>query len=316
LDDGTLREQTHERFDHVMASKVLGAWNLHELTHDQPLDLFVLFSSAAALLGSPGQGNYAAANAFLDALAHHRRWQQQPALSVNWGAWAEVGMAARLSDAEHRRLSAAGFGWIEPMRGLHTLEQLLADERTQVGVLPIDWPRFLEHIPPGSEPPWLIDIARDARTGVPTDDARPVLLDELKTVTPAERLELALIHLQKQAARVLAIDEENLPDPRRTLNELGFDSLTGVEFANRVGRSIGQPINPALLFDYPTLESLAGYVVRDVLHLETEVATPTAETVTEDATDENRVQTAEDVEQMSEEDMDALVSQQLQKLQQ
>ncbi len=164
LDDGVLREQTRERFDRVMAAKALGAWYLHELTRGQPLDLFVLFSSAAALLGSPGQGNYAAANAFLDALAHHRRWEKRPALSVNWGSWAEVGMAARLIETEGRRWSAAGIGWIEPDRGLHTLEHLISEDRVQAGVLPIDWAKFFERIPPGSEPAWLAEIARDART--------------------------------------------------------------------------------------------------------------------------------------------------------
>ena len=313
LDDGTIREQTRERFDRVMASKVLGAWNLHELTRDQPLDMFVLFSSAAALLGSPGQGNYAAANAFLDALAHHRRWEKRPALSVNWGAWAEVGMAARLTDTESRRLSAAGLGWIEPARGLHTLEELLAEECVQVGVLPINWPKFFERIPPGSEPAWLTEIARDARTEVSPGDARPVLLEELNKVTPAERFELALTHIRKQAARVLAIDDANPPDPRRTLNELGFDSLTGVEFVNRLSRSIGQPINPALLFDYPTLEKLAGYLVHDVLHLEAEAALSAVETA--DAAEGIRAQAAAEVKEMSEEDMDALVSQQIRQLQ-
>ncbi len=163
LDDGVLREQTRERFDRVMASKVLGAWHLHELTREDPLEQFVLFSSAAALLGSPGQGNYAAANAFLDALAHHRRWEKRPALSVNWGAWAEVGMAARLGEAEGRRMSAAGVGSIEPLRGLLVLEHLLAEDRIQAGVLPINWSKFFERIPPGSEPPWLSEIAREAQ---------------------------------------------------------------------------------------------------------------------------------------------------------
>jgi acyl transferase domain-containing protein/NADPH:quinone reductase-like Zn-dependent oxidoreductase/acyl carrier protein len=312
LDDGTLVEQTRERFDRVMASKMLGAWHLHELTRELKLDLFVLFSSAAALLGSPGQGNYASANAFLDALAHHRRWEKRPALSVNWGAWAEVGMAARLAGAETRRLSAAGLGTIGPSQGLHILEHLLAEDRTQAGVLPIDWPKFFERIPRGSEPPWLAEIARDARSAAPAGEARAQLLEELRAVTPAERFDVTLTHIRKQAARVLAIDESDLPDPRRTLNELGFDSLTGVEFANRVGRSVGHAINPALLFDYPTLEGLAGYVLRDVLHMSPEATPPAAET--KDAEEALREQAADDVEGMSEEDMDALVSRQLEKL--
>jgi acyl transferase domain-containing protein len=315
LDDGVLREQSRERFDRVMASKAVGAWNLHELTLDLPLDLFVLFSSAAALLGSPGQGNYAAANSFLDALAHHRRWQKRPALSVNWGSWAEVGMAARLKETEGRRWSAAGVGWIEPGKGLQTLEQLLVEQHAQAGVLPIDWPKFFQQIPSGGEPAWLADMAREARAvAPPADSGPPVLLEELKGVTPGERLALAVGHLRQQAARVLAMDDAELPDPRRPLNELGFDSLTGVEFCNRVGRSIGQHLNPTLLFDYPTLESFAGYVVREVLHLECqeEPSAPKAQA----ALDEVRQQALADVEVMSEEEMDALVKKQLEKLDQ
>ena len=277
------------------------------------MDWFVLFSSAAALLGSPGQGNYAAANAFLDALAHHRRWQRLPALSVNWGSWAEVGMAARLIETEGHRWSAAGVGWIEPDRGLHTLEHLMLEDRTQAGVLPIDWPKFFAHIPAGSEPAWLAEIAREAHTAVSPQDACPALREELNNVTPAERFDLALDHVRKQAARVLAIDEANLPDPRRTLNELGFDSLTAVEFANRVGRSIGQHLNPSLLFDYPTLESLTRHLVCDVLQLETAAAPPAGER--EEAAEESRAQVLADVEGMSEEDMLAVVSQQLEQLQ-
>ena len=164
LDDGILREQSRERFDRVMAAKVHGAWNLHELTRDDmPLELFVLFSSAAALLGSPGQGNYASANAFLDALAHHRRALKLPALSVNWGSWDEVGMAARLKESEGQRWSAAGIGWIGVDQGLATLERLILEDRVQAAVLPIDWPKFFERIPAGSEPAWLTEMARTAR---------------------------------------------------------------------------------------------------------------------------------------------------------
>jgi len=221
-------------------------------------------------------------------------------------------MAARLVETEGRRWAASGLGAIDPGRGLHTLEQLLVDDRTQAGVLPIDWPKFFERIPPGAEPAWLTEMAADAREAA--GDTRPVLLEELQAVTPAERLELALLHVRKQAARVLAIDEADLPDPRRTLNELGFDSLTGVEFANRVGRSVGHHLNPALLFDYPTLESFTGYVVREVLQMDcgaepaSEASAPADETAA-------AAQVVAEVEGMSAEDIDALVNQQLEQLQ-
>jgi len=317
LDDGVLREQTRERFDRVFAAKALGAWYLHDLTRDLPLEQFVLFSSAAALMGSPGQGNYASANAFLDALAHLRRAEKRPALSINWGSWAEVGMAARLQASEGKRWAAAGVGWIEPGRGMATMEELLVEDRVQAGVLPIDWPKFFERIPAGSEPAWLSDLAREARSAAPVaDSGPPVLLEKLQEVTPGERLETALEHLRKQAARVLAMDDENLPDPRRPLNELGFDSLTAVEFCNRVGRSVGQHLNPTVLFDYPTLELLSGYVVRTMLHLETETAAAApAESDTTPA-DDIREKALSDVEGLSEEEMDALVAAQLEKLQQ
>ena len=221
-----------------MASKVLGAWNLHELTRDQPLDLFVLFSSAAALLGSPGQGNYAAANAFLDALAHHRRWEKRPALSVNWGSWAEVGMAARLSEAEGRRLSAAGVGWIEPAarpadpgaparRGSHP-GRGAADRLAEV--LRADSAGQRAGLAGGDRP-------RGAQRGARPGDARPQLLEELQaTSRPPNGCELALTHLRQQAARVLAIDDGE------SARSAADAERIGVRFAHR-GR-VCQPRGP------------------------------------------------------------------------
>jgi len=311
LDDGILNEQSRERFDHVMDAKAIGAWNLHDLTRDDPLEQFVMFSSAASLLGSPGQGNYAAANAFLDALAHERRFEKRPALSINWGAWAEVGMAARLSDSDVRRLAASGLGVIEPVRGLRILEHLLNEKCTQSGVLPIEWPKFFERIPAGSEPAWLSEMADAVRSVSSPEQSRPLLLEKLQAVTPSERLELAITSVRKLAAKVMAMDQDNLPDPRRTLNELGFDSLTAVEFVNRVGQSIGQQISPSLLFDYPTLESLSQYVVRDLLQLDTATSSSSEADVTELDFLENA---ATDVEEMSEEEMDAEVTRQIELL--
>jgi len=154
-----LRQQSRERFATVMAPKVAGAWNLHELTRSRPLDLFVMYSSAASLVGSPGQGNYAAANAFLDALAHHRRALGLPGLSINWGGWAEVGMAAELDRRHGGARDAAGVGRIDPVHGLMTLERLLGQGLPQAGVLPIDWSTFFEPFPAGLEPAWLAEMA-------------------------------------------------------------------------------------------------------------------------------------------------------------
>nr|QEO74256.1 Beta-ketoacyl synthase [uncultured bacterium] len=137
LDDGALAQQTPARFRRVLAPKMLGGWHLHQLTREQPLDFFVLYSSMVSLLGSPGQANHAAANAFLDALAHHRRGLGLPALSINWGVWSEIGAAVRHQAV--RRVKTQGIGMIDPRQGTQILQHLLSRESAQVGVAPIDW---------------------------------------------------------------------------------------------------------------------------------------------------------------------------------
>src|SRR5262249_1999400 len=137
LDDGILPQMSQDRLEQVMAPKITGAWNLHRLTSGTPLDFFVCFSSLASVVGSPGQSNYAAANAGLDALVHYRRRLGLPALSINWGPWAEVGMAA--ADAKRgERVAQQGFGSIAPAQAVRVLEQLIQQERPQLAVVSID----------------------------------------------------------------------------------------------------------------------------------------------------------------------------------
>ncbi|WP_226594929.1 SDR family oxidoreductase, partial [Microseira wollei] len=143
LDDGVLQQQSIERFGRVMAPKVAGAWNLHNLTANLPLDFFVGFSSVAALFGSAGQGNYAAANAFMDGLAHYRQAMGLPGLSINWGPWANVGMAASLESRSRDRIQTMGMAAIPVERGLVALEQLLNQSASQVGVMPINWSQLI-----------------------------------------------------------------------------------------------------------------------------------------------------------------------------
>jgi NAD(P)-dependent dehydrogenase (short-subunit alcohol dehydrogenase family) len=162
LDGGSAATLTLEKLRTVMGPKVHGTRNLHRLTTDLPLDFFVLFSSVAAVIGSPGQANYAAANAFLDAVAHDRRRAGLPALSVNWGAWAEAGMAARIADGGWALPD--GIGTIAPADGLKVFERLLADGRPQVTAIPIDWARLLRFAGPAADRP-LIMLGLDSLTG-------------------------------------------------------------------------------------------------------------------------------------------------------
>src|SRR5262249_38081255 len=141
IDDGLLLQQDWQRFTRVMAPKIDGAWNLHTLTRGQRLDFFVMFSSMASVMGSIGQGSYAAANAFLDGRAACRRADGLAGLSINWGPWAEVGMAALHGGVRHQT-KLLGVRTIAPAAGLSVLERLLPLRRAQIGVLPVDWSEF------------------------------------------------------------------------------------------------------------------------------------------------------------------------------
>src|SRR5262249_28336122 len=140
LDDGLLLHQELARFERVLAPKVAGAWNLHLATRDEPLDFFVLYSSAAALVGAEGQASYVAANSFLDALAHHRRGLGLPAVSIDWGLFAGVGLAAGDQRGAQRgdRLAARGLGTLTPAQGNELVGRLACGPHAQIGVVPLD----------------------------------------------------------------------------------------------------------------------------------------------------------------------------------
>lgn len=314
LDDGIIREQTRERFDKVMAGKVQAALHLHDLTLAGELDMFVLFSSAASLLGSPGQANYAAANAFLDGLAHQRHSQGLAALSVNWGAWAEVGMAAELDRSQGNRMETSGVDRIDLDRGLETLGQLLEMGYPQVGVLPINWGKLLERLPADMEPPWLATIAASQRRGN-QDGGKSALKQRLEEVAPSEQFDVLLTFVRQQGARVMGSDLANLPDALRPFNELGFDSLMAVELCNSVGNAVGRRLAPTLLFDHPTLDKLTRHVAIEVLGVAVPETEQDAQTAAAKAGDvHDTAEAVAEVAGMSDDDMDALVTRELDKL--
>ncbi|WP_329101434.1 type I polyketide synthase [Micromonospora sp. NBC_01699] len=270
LDDGVLLQQPWENFVRVLAPKVAGGWNLHRATRDLPLDFFVLFSSAASLLGSTGQANYAAANAFLDGLAHHRRSLGLPAVSVNWGPWTEAGMAARAGQTEGR-WAALGIGGITPEQGIEVLEQILHADPVQVGVLPVTWSTYLRRFPPGDEPALLRELARTARAGerrAAVATPGPRLAERLAAAAPQDRLDLLRQHVRGQVVAVLGLPATYHLEPRQKFFEIGLDSLMAIELKNTLQSQLGKPLPSTVVFEYPTVEALTTYLAQDVLVLD------------------------------------------------
>ncbi len=258
LDDGVLRQQNAERFAKVLAPKVAGAWHLHTQTMDRPLDFFVCFSSVASLLGSPGQGNYAAGNAFMDALVHHRRSLGLPAQSINWGPWAEAGMAA--NDLVLGRLANLGLGALTSEQGIQIFTGLLQANGTrspQVGVVPIDWPKLYKNFP-GAQTPFFSRLTQDL---VSEEES---LLALLIPLSAGERREQLITFLRTQLAQVLGFKTPEKITLRQRLFDLGLDSLMAMELKNRLERGLDLAVPPTLMFDYPTVEALVDYLAQQV----------------------------------------------------
>jgi myxalamid-type polyketide synthase MxaE and MxaD len=234
LQDGLLVQLDAAALNTVLRPKVMGSWLLHRLLQDDPLDFFVLFSSAGSVLGQPGQGNYAAANAFLDALAHHRQAQGQPAMSINWGAWAGEGFADSVGGKRlAARLALLGISSIAPKQALEVLGRLLGQSATQVVAVPVNWKQYREFYPEGGASPLLFELAREEaevpRPAGRTSERRDALL----AAAPAERRPLLQSYLSEQVARVLGLSPSKL-DVLQPLSHLGLDSLMAVELKNRI----------------------------------------------------------------------------------
>ncbi len=261
LDDGIALQQTRDRLWRVLSPKLLGGWHLHALTAGRKLDFFSLFSSAAALLGSPGQSNYAAANAALDGLATFRRARGLPAVSINWGPWAGAGMAGR--DGKANRLAQSGMGSIDPARGLDLFGRLLACPVAQIGVIPADW-AVVRRMAGGQLPPFLAPLAEIADTNSSVEASTshmPSALDRtaLDSVPPDDWQPILEGQLREQAARVLRLAAANL-DVEQPLNNVGIDSLMAIELKNRIEADLGVTVPMVKFLEGPSVRDLAGYI--------------------------------------------------------
>ena len=234
LDDVMLVHLDHERFARVMKAKAEGAWLLHKLTRDIALDYFVLFSSVSALVGNPGQGNYGAANTFLDCLANYRAEQGLPAISINWGALAKVGMAARDPSVE-AWLNRVGVGSIPPDLAVAALGRVLRLNLVQIGVMDVDWERWRQANPAAGGSPKFSDlIAADGVSG----GASAAFLSDLAPLNGPERRHRMINALAEDIAEVLRLPLDRL-DVNRPLTEMGVDSLLMVEVQLAVERRVG-----------------------------------------------------------------------------
>ncbi|MEU1483951.1 SDR family NAD(P)-dependent oxidoreductase [Streptomyces sp. NPDC005752] len=258
LDDGVITAQTPERVATVFRPKAAAAWHLHELTRDMDLDLFVLFSSAAGIFGSPGQANYAAANSFLDALARHRHAEGLPAHSLAWGLWAErSAMTGTLSDTDLGRITRSGLRAFSEEEGL-----ALFDAATRLSE-PVVLPVRLDLRGRNDPPPLLRGLVTAPRRKASAGSGTPAEQgwhDRLTGLTAAERSHTLVELVREHVAAVLGHATAAGIGPEQSFATLGFDSLTAVELRNQLAAITGVRLPTTLVFDYPSPEALAEFL--------------------------------------------------------
>ncbi|MER5362081.1 SDR family NAD(P)-dependent oxidoreductase [Streptomyces sp. NPDC002785] len=262
LDDGVVSTLTPERLDTVFRPKVDAALNLHELTQELDLAAFVLFSSASGSFESPGQGNYAAANAFLDALAQHRHARGLAATSLGWGLWARAtDMSAHLSDADHKRIARGGMVAITADEGMDLFDASFQVPEAALVPVKLDFAALRTHAGNGPVPAILRGLALAGRRSAQGADTSPdTLAKRLARVSRNERERILLEMVQHEAATILGFASDDQCEPDRALNEIGFDSLTSVELRNRLSALTGLRLPATLIFDYPTPLRLTKYL--------------------------------------------------------
>ncbi|WP_434056813.1 SDR family NAD(P)-dependent oxidoreductase [Amycolatopsis ponsaeliensis] len=265
LDDGVITALTPERLDTVLRPKVDGALNLHELTRDTALSAFVLFSSVSGVLGAPGQGGYAAANAFLDGLAAHRVAHGLPAQSLAWGLWGEVGgMGGTLTEAEVTRLGASGIVPLSTSDALDLFDRALASRQAAVVPVKLDLPalRKLDRIPKTLEDLTGRPTRRAAANG--TAAAEDSFAARVRALPEADRADAVLDLVRAHAATVLGYGGGHEIEPAAQFQSLGFDSLTAIELRNGLTAATGQRLPATLIFDHPTPSALAAHLLTEL----------------------------------------------------
>ena len=276
--DGVITELTLDRLNTVLRPKVDGAWNLHELTQDLDLSAFVMFSSAAGLIGSPGQSHYGAGNAFLDALAYHRRARGLPATTIGWGLLAGGGMADDTGATD--RASRRGLHPMDPGQSLAGLRRALDHDETYIAMTHVDWARFIKATA-GTVKCAVISDLPEYRAAFQVDapvdrladpDGRPRSWARLGALDGEDRDAALLALVREQVAEALGHSSPEALSPAKAFVDLGFDSLAAVELRNRLVAATGLTLPASLTYDHPTLPALRDYLRTEMFGAEADQA--------------------------------------------
>ncbi|MBF0100076.1 MAG: SDR family NAD(P)-dependent oxidoreductase [Desulfobacterales bacterium] len=289
IDDAVLLRQDANRFKNVIHPKIYGTWNLHVLSQNIPLDFFIMFSSTAALLGSPGQSNYGAANAFMDALARYRRSIGIPATSIQWNAWADSGMAAEVHKHHQVKRTEQGIRDITPDQGMLILEKLLSEPISEIAVIPIHWLVYVEKF---SKKQRLLEQVIPTQVIMKNKENR--FIEQLEKNSPDKQRLMILEMVRSLVASVLNIKSSHQIKVRQRLFDAGMDSLMAVELRNHLSIKLEKSLSATLVFDYPTVEALTDYLVSEMINQKSKI--------------ENRKINIQDVENNIGQDVDALLT--------
>lgn len=260
LDDDSAVRLTEDRFEKVMAPKVLGAWNLHLATLEEQLDFFVLCSSAAGLMGNPGQANYAAANSFLDMLSHYRRSLGLPGLAVDWGMFSKIGYVSRHKDIG-QLLQRQGLKGIHSEQALEILGHLLVSDIPQIGVIRVDWKKLA-----GSSLPFVCSPVFSSILESVADwnhARRGAFASEILSMKEDKRLDAVAERLRREIAEVLSMSEQRL-DSNKSLNSLGVDSLMALDLSNKIKNELGIELTMMDIVQGPSIRELSGVILNKI----------------------------------------------------
>jgi NADPH:quinone reductase-like Zn-dependent oxidoreductase/aryl carrier-like protein len=308
LEDGILMRLTSERFRAVMAPKVQGAWNLHCLTAELPLEHFVLFSSVATMIGNPGQGNYTAANMFLDMLAHYRRSIGLPGLAVDWGHIADAGYVSRNAKvAQH--LDSVGLMGITAAQATQVLGQLLLQGGTQAVVAKVNWRLWSQAVPPSASPRYAL-IASNSGGGTETASPAQRIQDAILSASQEDRKHILRKYIVTQLARVLGSSEEKIRSDQ-PLIELGMDSLMTIELKNKIEKETGLSLPTVILMRGPSIEALTELLLQQLSAPQPSAMTSEPTEQIQPAAHQERAPvegTLPDISALSEKELDAMLS--------